>query len=1401
MSEWKDTAASAAPCRGKVRRLRRGRGAGIDEGIRMEEKMQASPDDGTFQHQFEELQRRASKDALSGLLNRVTAEQYIKDRLAAMGPEDSCALMIVDLDDFKQVNDTLGHQAGDQAIRRSAQILSGLFRAKDIVGRLGGDEFVVFLCGKVTDALVRKKGKAICEYLQLSLGTGPVVNLTASVGIYMAQGSGLHFEGLYQSADLALYKVKKSGKHSFCIKYGENARRKEPEEDFHPVSTIPLTGLLEYMDSGVALLEMDDPIRIIYVSPSFCRLLDTDPQAYTLPKTLDELIHPDDQEMLQQALWKGLEHDCPVDHMHRVSADGMHWPWWHIRAVRIDYDSPHPVMLVTTTDISQFKENEHRLQEINERLLIAFDQTDQRLWEVDMASHFFRIFDRDGKFCTPNPEQMLFPEALISNGWIHSNSVPRFQEFAKGLLSGQTQGYGNFIVQYQDTGCYSWAALSYRMLFDNVGRPVKAVGIIESLPQNFVGEEARSILKRPLPEALVPDLVLGLRANLTQNAVKELWSEGKNLSGQARMHTCAEILKQEADKLFYEDDRQRLAQYFDREQLLALFADGERWLQGECCRADGSGSIRWIHMVLNLAEDPLTHEIYLFFYLIQRDACHRWESELERAVSRDPVTKLYDRESIRMLAESLLGRDEPGLCGVAMVQMGGICKLYANDPQALDQKRAYAAAALSVSFGGECLIGQYSTDQIVMLFPQIRSEMDLKSQIEECFSFLRLVLAGVLPMDCLRFVAGIICKRVKEADYDTMLLRARHSCALRRNAGADTVAIADENEDWTWTDLQGQGEDDRITVHQAEMRRPLSDGEKDMAFQCVTAMLSADSLETSIRSVLSDIGTYYHADRVYVLMLAENQHVITMPYEWTDPRKRSIQQAVSGMRVEHFPLLTRCIEERAPVFLSRTVPLSSRKEEKEHVPWYFTTFPLIEHDTIKGFLCVENSREHPADAALFSTLMPYILRERERFERRGGLPAEVSTTFLTEMPNLRSYMEVIYSLNSDRYTSMGAVCLDIPALSAINGRMGFEYGSKLLWYVSKTLTDIFGPSLLFRTWDAEFVALCPNTTKQVFVGRCMRLRTTLERRYPQKLRIGYTWAEGVFAGKNLVDEARTLMRCESAENNDVEALVMGHGRYHSVSEAAQGGRFTVVFQPQVDMRSGKLLGVEALVRGIDDDGTLIAPGRFIDELEKTGGIRELDLFVLDRALSCAAHWCEYGAGVIPVSVNFSRITLFNPSALASVLAIQSRYPELPANALELEITESAGNVESANFQMVMDRFRQCGIRFGLDDFGSQYANLSVFADVKFDTVKLDRSMIAKLTNNQINRMLVQDIVRICRTCGMDCVAEGVETEAQVTALVDAGCICAQGYYYDRPLSAERFEEKYLRSVQSGCTGS
>ena len=1343
-----------------------------------EEKDQAS--------YMKDLWRSASKDSLSGLMNRDAMERHIREKLERMTQNEICALFIIDLDNFKTVNDTLGHPVGDEAIRQASKILSGIFRANDIVGRLGGDEFAAFMCGEITEESVREKAEAICEKLQMTLGGHETVNVTASVGIHMAE-KGQRLDGLYQSADLALYKAKKAGKHQFCLKNRDNIQR----GGMHPANVITLGALLENMESGVALLEMGENPQITYVSPSFFRILGVDEEYFHLPKPLYELIHPDDLMATLSLLREGIAREQVVESIHRVHAgEECNWLWWQVRAVKIDDRGSTPVMLVTTTDVSKLKEAQYDQEARLRRLQTAFDMTAQHVWEVDLGTGFFHSDIPETQDEALREACIRFPEDLIAGGWIHPDSVERFRSFAKELLDGRARGFGNFAVRRNANGCYGWVSLSYRILFDDAGQAIQAVGVAEDLPGSFIGLDNWPPNQQRLPENLVVDLVVWMQANLTLDSIEAMWLEGSDISTQVQGARCSEFLRMDKQHIFCKGDQQNFVASYDRDMLLRLYQDGQRWLCAEYRRADHSGNIRWVRHILYLAENPVTKDVFLFVYLLWLDPDRRFEKLILGTPERDKVTRLYTRDAVRRMAEALFSDRKSGNRAVVVFQINGMEQLPSGPEK--DRLLSGLSSGLSLVLGGSCLLGQHSPQQIVAVFPGITEKNTLRRRLEESVSVLRRMLAPEPAYHVLRFVIGVDLLPAATANYRFMLMRTIETCALHWSTAVDTVMFAREQEKLDWEHLYTI-RDGYVTIHKEEMERPLSEREKNLALDGVSVMLAAKTLDASITGVLKAIGEYYRADRVYSLMLVEKNSAVLMTFEWTNGIKPSIQQVVSGMPLEKFPLLTKCMREQAPVFLARPGSDGPDSDGTAERPWHFTVFPLMHEGkkSIDGFLCIENARRYPSDAAVFSTLIPFMLQQRERF--RNIENSSSMTRRLMSVPDLRAYIDTLRTLNSDYYSSMGAVCLEIPGFTAVNNKQGFEYGSRMLWYVSNIMTELFGQELLFRIREAEFIAFCPNTTRAVFLGRCGRLWSVLQRRYPKQVRMGQSWANGTFTGEHLAEMANGAMRSAHTELFAQELSAFPGIMYASVSDdPAWRKQFTVYFQPKVDMRNGALVGAEALARRIAEDGTIIQSMQFIPLLEENGAIRDLDLFVLERSLAQMERWQSEGFGIVPISVNLSRTTLAHPAILASVLAIQSRYPEIPASALELEITESGNGFKTSELRDFVEQFRACGLHMSLDDFGSQYANLSLFTNVKFDTVKLDQSLISDLGSNPISRMLVRDLVEICRTCGMTCVAEGVETEEQIAALLEIGSVYAQGFYYDRPLSASAFEQKYLR---------
>lgn len=1151
---------------------------------------------------------------------------------------------------------------------------------------------------------------------------------------------------------------------------------------------LQLNTFLDAMDGGVCLLEVGQQIRLVYASSGFYQMLGLDEKEFDLPCTLEEMgIHSDYLAEYRQLILDSAEKGRTEKHLQRISGNGETWIWRRCKLLRLeDFPGSLPVVMEISTDVTELLETEEQLRESNERLCVAFEQMPQVLWEIDLERRSYSRFDVDTQSCDQNTAIENFPEALIENGMIHPDSAATFRAFASDLLAGSKGGNGNFIIRDQVNNYYEWVSMSYHMVFDQDGTPVKAIGIQEKLP-DISGIYTAAFPRRPLPEVLRHRVLARMRVNVTVDFVEDIWMEGVNRTAWTYGKTYTEVINSGDDGLFIQGEDSEFSERFSRKGLLAAFERGEYWSSRLHRRINNGGAIRWMRDTVNLQQDPATKDVYMFVCFSDAQQRYDWENLVEGGIRKDRAGGLYDARSIGTMTEALIGQGGDRICAMAMIWItGGYERLRRRDQDKQSGSRIqdFLAVGLSFALGTDCIVGKYKDDKIIAFIPDAGSKFEVKRRIEDAFSYMRNAMNNLSDLDTLRFIAGVVVEKAENVEYDVLLLRTSYLCDLGEGAAVDAVIFPDEDEDWAWTNLRKEGQE--LLAEKDEMELPLSREAQSAALNCVTSMLTSTSLKNSIKSVLRGIGMYYKASRAYMLELSDDRQEVTMRYEWTGNGRHSIRQVMSGMRLDKIPLLLRCAKEKMPVFMESRG--SVMKQEKCEDVWYFIAFPLKYDSGNMGFLCVENPREHVRNAALLNTLLPYILKEHRRFRNTAEEDEKIGA--LSKIPNLRSYMNVVYSLDSDLYSAMGAVAVDVPEFSALNSSYGFEYGSSLLFYIADTLLKIFGRGFVFRTWDAEFVVLFPNTILEVFTGRCLRLRTMLQRRYPKRIRIGYTWSDGVFEARKLVKEAKDIMACE----NVGEVFMEPQAYVKALEEKGAGSqkRFVAYYQPKVDMRNGSLVGAEALVRGLDADGNIIPPVQFIEKLEQNGRIRELDFIMLENVLKQLSEWKKEGLPEISISVNISRKTLFNPTVLASVLAIQSRYPEISSSQIELEVTESGGDVEKSTMAEIVKKFEEVGIRFELDDFGSRYANMSILSSVKFYTVKLDRSLVNDLPKNNISSMMVENISRICRKVGMNCVAEGVENSQQEAALLKAGCVYGQGFYYGRPMPAKQFEKEFLR---------
>ena len=254
--------------------------------------------------------------------------------------------------------------------------------------------------------------------------------------------------------------------------------------------------------------------------------------------------------------------------------------------------------------------------------------------------------------------------------------------------------------------------------------------------------------------------------------------------------------------------------------------------------------------------------------------------------------------------------------------------------------------------------------------------------------------------------------------------------------------------------------------------------------------------------------------------------------------------------------------------------------------------------------------------------------------------------------------------------------------------------------------------------------------------------------------------------------------------------------------ALEQEEFTLHYQPQVDLASGRISGAEALLRWFPREGGIIPPDEFIPVAENSGLILPIGRWVLAAAIGQLRRWLDAGLTAVPVAVNLSARQFREPD-LAHVLATELDQAGLASHWLGLEITESVmmDNLERA--LALLREFKGLGLKIALDDFGTGFSSLSYLKRLPIDTVKIDRAFIQELTSNPEDAAIVQAIIGMAHSLGLRVIAEGVETEAQLGYLRRRRCDEMQGFLFSRPLPAAEFsalltEERSLPIQNAGA---
>jgi len=388
---------------------------------------------------------------------------------------------------------------------------------------------------------------------------------------------------------------------------------------------------------------------------------------------------------------------------------------------------------------------------------------------------------------------------------------------------------------------------------------------------------------------------------------------------------------------------------------------------------------------------------------------------------------------------------------------------------------------------------------------------------------------------------------------------------------------------------------------------------------------------------------------------------------------------------------------------------------------------------------------------------------------------------------------------------MDAVVVNIDRFHSINALHGRGYGDQVLKELGTEIRTIAYETggIAGRAYADRFNLFCPEGQdwQKVFD----RLQAAMNSRFDKAsihLRMGVKpWQEGMEPELSF-DKARTA--CNTVRGGyqsriavyDQEMAQREERDQHLLNDLGQALKrheLSVYYQPKYHIQSDKpvLDSAEALVRWKHPELGMISPEDFIRLFEQSGQISILDNYVWEEAAKQIAEWRDRYRITLPVSVNLSRVDVFDPNLPEILDGLVSRY-RLKTGDLNLEVTESAYTENADQLIRVIGELRKKGYVVEMDDFGSGYSSLNMLSSLPVDVLKMDIAFIRNIERNEKDFRLVELIIDIARYLKVPVVAEGVETENQLKLLKEAGCDIVQGYYFSRPLPAEEFERKILR---------
>ena len=488
--------------------------------------------------------------------------------------------------------------------------------------------------------------------------------------------------------------------------------------------------------------------------------------------------------------------------------------------------------------------------------------------------------------------------------------------------------------------------------------------------------------------------------------------------------------------------------------------------------------------------------------------------------------------------------------------------------------------------------------------------------------------------------------------------------------------------------------------------------------------------------------------------------------KWNEPVKLENPQAMIGESFDMYQLM------------------QNHHVENQH--WIH----LEEHGEEYGCLVIDNTNANFQNVSFLESLSGFIVNEIKRHRLFQAALHANHYDLLTDVLNRNSYENNLPRYQTEEVCSLGVIVANIDNLKKINEDYGTVTGDQYIRHLANLMKMIFAQTDIYRFNGDEFLIIAVNSEKAALEDKVQKLREKIEKNENFSVSLGFSWDSVEHDLAALIHAADDVMKLNKKRHYDeIHGSDDAQHRQllRNLIKQIQRGEYVVYLQPKYHLENRKGIGAEALIRQQHPEFGILPPSEFIPVLESNGIIRYIDLFVLEEVCRLLEKW---NRNDLIISLNFSRVTLMEDDIINSMKKVLDKY-DFPRRCLEIEMTESTVEHCPAMLYKTVQEISDLGLRISLDDFGIRYSNLSVLNDIHFDTLKLDKSLIQTLVSHQRSRIILRNVIQMCRELDIEMIAEGVETSRQEDILKSLDCPNGQGYLFARPVPVKDFEVDYI----------